>query len=53
MSLGRILRHLVADRGDIDRVLDRTALNRLEQQVAASETGHSGEIRLCVESALP
>lgn len=53
MSLGRTLRHLVADRGDIDRVLDRAALDRLERQVAASEAGHSGEIRLCVEAALP
>ena len=53
LDFGRLWRHLFTDRTDIDRVLDRAALDRLERQVAASEAGHTGEIRLCVEAALP
>ena len=47
------LRHLWADRADIHHVLDTQALARLEARIAASEAHHSGEIRLCVEAALP
>lgn len=53
LDFGRLWRHLFTDRTDIDRMLDRAALDRLERQVAASEAGHTGEIRLCVEAALP
>ena len=45
--------HLWADRGDIAHVLDAAAITRLEARITASERGHSGEIRLCVEAALP
>ena len=45
--------HLWADRGDIAHVLDAAAIARLEARITASERGHSGEIRLCVEAALP
>jgi uncharacterized membrane protein len=45
--------HLWSDRADIAHVLDAAALSRLEGQIAASEQHHSGEIRLCVEAALP
>ncbi|MBI5718584.1 MAG: TPM domain-containing protein [Burkholderiales bacterium] len=51
--LVRILRHRWFDEGDTARALDAAALARLEQQVAASERRHSGEIRLCVEAGLP
>jgi len=47
------LRHLWADHTDIARVLDAAALARLEARITTSERGHSGEIRLCVEAALP
>lgn len=47
------LRHLWADRADIRHVLDAQALARLEARITASEAHHSGEIRLCVEAALP
>lgn len=47
------LRHLWSDRSDIAHVLDDAALGRLEARIAASEQGHSGEIRLCIEAALP
>lgn len=51
--LARILKHRWLDETDVARALDAAALARLEQQVAASETRHSGEIRLCVEAGLP
>ena len=49
----RILRHRWLDETDIARALGPAALARLEARVAASELGHSGEIRLCVEAGLP
>ena len=49
----RILRHRWLDETDAARALDRAALTRLEQRVAASERRHSGEIRICVEAGLP
>ncbi len=51
--LARILRHRWFDERDTARALDEAALLRLEQKVAASESRHSGEIRLCVEAGLP
>jgi uncharacterized membrane protein len=51
--LARILRHRWWDERDADRVLPEAALQRIEARVAASETGHSGEIRVVVEAGLP
>lgn len=47
------LRHFWSDRSDIRQALDEPALTRLETQVRTSESGHTGEIRLCVEASLP
>jgi uncharacterized membrane protein len=47
------LRHRWADEGSVRRVLPEAALDRLEAAVRASERGHTGEIRLCVEAGLP
>ncbi len=52
-SLTRILKHRWLDETDTARALGEAALARLETQVTASETRHSGEIRLCVEAGLP
>ena len=52
-KLGRILKHRWHDETDTARLLNSGALDRLENQVAASEKQHSGEIRLCVEASLP
>ena len=49
----RILKHRWLDETDAARALGAAALERLEARVAASELGHSGEIRLCVEAGLP
>lgn len=52
-SLSLWMRHIWSDRSDIRQALDDSALTRLENQVRTSEGGHTGEIRLCVEAALP
>jgi uncharacterized membrane protein len=49
----RILRHRWHDEDDVRRALGHAALQRLEARVAASERGHRGEIRVCVEAGLP
>jgi uncharacterized membrane protein len=49
----RLFRHRLLDEGDARRALGPDALTRLAQRVAASERGHSGEIRICVEASLP
>ncbi len=51
--LARILRHRWWDERDAARALPEAALQRIEAQVAASERGHSGEIRVVVEAGLP
>lgn len=52
-KLRRLLRHLWLDADDARRALGEAALDRLEARVRASETGHSGQICLCVEASLP
>ena len=54
--MGRLLRlfkHRWWDERDVQRVLPRAALDRLQAQVLASERRHGGEIRICVEAGLP
>ena len=51
--LARILKHRWMDETDTARALGADALARLEARVAASESRHSGEMRLCVEAGLP
>jgi uncharacterized membrane protein len=49
----RILKHRWLDSADTRRLIPDDMAQRLAQRVAASETRHSGEVRLCVEAALP
>jgi len=51
--LTRLLKHRLWDEADARRALPSAALQHLQQQVAASEALHSGEIRVCVEASLP
>jgi uncharacterized membrane protein len=51
--LSRLLKHRWFDDTDATRALDAAALSRLQARVAASESQHSGEIRLCIEAGLP
>ncbi|HSV72073.1 MAG TPA: TPM domain-containing protein [Methylibium sp.] len=52
-KLTRLLRHRWLDEDDTRRALGPAALQRIEDQVRASEGAHSGEIRVCVEAGLP
>ncbi|MEO8806354.1 MAG: TPM domain-containing protein [Burkholderiaceae bacterium] len=49
----RLFKHRRFDERDVQRLLGPGALQRIEARVAASESGHSGEIRVCVEAGLP
>ena len=51
--LKQLLKHRWMDRGDTLRAIPDDMALRLAQRVAASEGRHTGEIRLCVEAALP
>ena len=51
--LARILKHRWLDSSDTRRLIPDDMAQRLAQRVAASEARHSGEVRLCVEAALP
>lgn len=48
-----ILRHRWFDSGDSHRLIPDDMAGRLSRRIAASEARHSGEIRVCVEAALP
>ncbi len=52
-KLKSLLRHLWLDASDAQRVITPDVLLRLSQRVAASEHRHSGQLRICVEAALP
>src|SRR5579862_8823812 len=52
-SWKRWWRHLWLDEHSLRRRVGAQALDRLEASVTAAERGHSGEIRLCIEAALP
>lgn len=52
-TVRRILRHRWLDDRSVQRALPAAALQRLAQAVAASETQHTGEIRIAVETGLP
>jgi uncharacterized membrane protein len=53
VKLGRFLKHLWCDERDVRRVLPDAAMQRLEARVTDSERRHTGEIRICVEAAMP
>lgn len=46
-------RHLWLDESDAKWLLGPNGLERLTEKVAASERHHRGEIRVCIEAALP
>jgi len=52
-KLLRLLHHRWFDDTDLRRALPADALARIEARVAASESRHSGEIRVSVEAGLP
>jgi hypothetical protein len=52
-KIARILKHRWLDASDTRRAVPDDMAQRLAQRVAASEGRHTGEVRLCVEAALP
>lgn len=52
-KLRHLLKHLWLDASDAQRAIGSDVLLRLTQRVAASEHRHTGQIRICVEAALP
>ena len=48
----RLLRHRWTE-GKVSQAFPSDVLQRLEKQVAASESLHTGQVRLCVEGGLP
>jgi uncharacterized membrane protein len=49
----RIARHLWLDQADARKAVPHAMAERLSRRVGASEKRHSGEVRICVEAALP
>ena len=52
-QLKTLIRHAWWDDGDIRRHVPPDMALRLKARVAASESRHTGQIRICVEAALP
>ena len=52
-EIARVLRHLVSDQRAVRRVLPAAALERIGACIAAGEVRHDGEVRFCIEAALP
>jgi uncharacterized membrane protein len=52
-KLARIWKHRWMDEGDMRRAVPPELLAQLERFTAASETRHSGEIRICIEAGMP
>ena len=50
--LARLVRHRCAE-WQLGKVLPPATLKELEQLIAQSELGHSGQVRICVEAGLP
>jgi len=52
VDIKRILRHLAATQGQVDRAFPHAALNAIEQAIKTSEAAHAGEVRFVVEGSL-
>lgn len=52
-SMSSFIKHVWLDADDTAKLIKPALADRLTEQVAASERLHTGEIRLCLEAALP
>ena len=52
-KLWRLLRHCWLDEADVRRAISRDALARIGAHINESERSHCGEVRVCIEAALP
>lgn len=53
MNVMRIVRHLLADRGSVARLLSKDELAAIHVAINDSEKRHDGEIRFCIEAGMP
>ena len=53
MGIARVTRHLLTDHSAVRKTLPTAALKQIEQAIGEQEQRHDGEIRFCVEAALP
>lgn len=49
----QLIRHLWLDAADSERAISPEALSRITARVTSSEQGHTGQVRICIEAALP
>ncbi len=49
----QVAKHLWLDASDTERLVGQEGLNRITAQVSASEQSHTGQVRVCIEAALP
>ncbi|MCU0926218.1 MAG: TPM domain-containing protein [Hydrogenophaga sp.] len=52
-TITRVFKHQWLDVSDTRRAVPNDMALRLAQRIAASEVRHTGEVRLCIEAALP
>ena len=52
MDLKRLSRHLWIGKPEVNAIFPSASLDRITQAIAASESGHNGEIRFAVEASL-
>lgn len=53
VGLWRLLKHRWMDADDSRRAVSEAMADRLAARIAASETRHTGQVRICVEASLP
>jgi uncharacterized membrane protein len=53
MGIARITRHLLTDHSAVRKALPAAALKEIERAITEQEKRHDGEIRFCIEAALP
>lgn len=53
VQLKTMLKHLWLDASDAQRAIAPEMLERLTRRVAVSESRHTGQLKICVEAALP
>ncbi len=52
MNIKRIVKHILATDGQVNRAFPSSALAAIDKTIEASENSHAGEIRFVVEAAL-
>jgi uncharacterized membrane protein len=53
IDLRRKVRHLITDSRSVRRLLPAVSLANIHRTIVAGEARHDGEVRFCIEAALP